>query len=101
VGVRDGGISWPECDVRVELTQPSAGLANLFLRAFVLVALTSANVRQIAQGHYGWAFVCGGLISLVWYLNVGKASHDQRWAAVLAYSVGAGCGTVCGMWLAG
>jgi hypothetical protein len=94
VGLRDGCPGWLECDVRVELMA-------LFLRAFLLVALTAANVRQISQAHYAGAFVCGGLISLVWYLNVGKASHDQRWAAVVAYSLGAASGTVCGMWLAG
>jgi 4-amino-4-deoxy-L-arabinose transferase-like glycosyltransferase len=101
VGLRDGGISWPECDVRVELTQPSAVLVNLFLRAFVMVTLVAANTRQISQGHYGWALVCGCLISYVWYRNVGKASRDERQIAAIAYALGAGCGTVCGMWLAG
>jgi hypothetical protein len=80
--------------VRVEL-------AKLFGRAFLMVSLVSLNTVQIAQGRHGGAFLCGCLISLVWYLNVGKASHDQRWQAVLAYSLGAGCGTVCGMWVAG
>jgi hypothetical protein len=94
VGLRDARLGWHQCDVRVELMA-------LFLRAFLLVALTAANVRQISHGNYSGAFVCGGLISLVWYLNVGKASHDQRWEAVLAYSLGAASGTVCGMWLAG
>jgi hypothetical protein len=82
-------------------SSPSAVLANLFLRAFVMVSLVAMNTRQIAHGNYRGAFLCGCLISLVWYLNVGKASHDQRWQAVLAYSLGAGAGTVCGMWLAG
>jgi hypothetical protein len=65
------------------------------------VALVSANVSQIAQKDYLGAFICGVMISVLWYLNVGKASHDRRWQAVLAYALGAGFGTVCGMWLAG
>jgi uncharacterized protein YebE (UPF0316 family) len=87
--------------VRVVVSRPSAVLVNLFLRAFVMVSLVAMNTRQIAHGNYRGAFLCGCLISLVWYLNVGKASHDQRWQAVLAYALGAGCGTVCGMWIAG
>jgi uncharacterized membrane protein YdjX (TVP38/TMEM64 family) len=94
VGLRDGRTGWPECAVRVEL-------AKLFGRAFVMVFLVSANTVQISQRQYAGAFLCGCLISLVWYLNVGKASHDQRWQAVLAYALGAGCGTVCGMWISG
>jgi hypothetical protein len=102
VGVRDDRTGWIECDVRVELTpRPSAVLVNLFLRAFVMVSLVAANTRQISHGHYGGALVCGCLISYVWYRNVGKASRDERPIAAIAYALGAGCGTVCGMWLAG
>jgi uncharacterized protein YebE (UPF0316 family) len=82
-------------------SSPSAVLVNLFLRAFAMVTLVSCNTVQISQGRYAGAVLCGCLISLVWYLNVGKASNDQRWQAVLAYALGAGCGTVCGMWIAG
>ncbi len=74
-------------------------MANLFFRAFVMVTLVAANTRQIAQGHYRGAFLCGAAISAVWYLNVGKACDDKRPAAVAAYALGAAVGTVTGMWL--
>lgn len=74
-------------------------LTSLFLRAFVLVTLTAMNVRQIAGGRYLGAFVCGAGISAVWYVNVGNASHDRRAVAAAAYALGAGAGTLFGMWL--
>ena len=74
-------------------------MSALFLRAFLLVTLTAANVRQISHSHYAGAFVCGAAISFVWFLNVGKASDDRRWLSALVYALGAGCGTLFGMWL--
>lgn len=70
---------------------------RLFWRGFLLVALVAANTRQIAEGHYGGAFLCGGLISVVWWQNSSKHRPDVPGAA-LAYALGAACGTVAGMW---
>ena len=69
---------------------------RLFLRGFVLVALTAMNVRQVSQGHYHGAFIVGGLISLVWWQNSSKHRPDVKGAGV-AYALGAACGTVAGM----
>jgi hypothetical protein len=70
----------------------------LFLRGFILVALVSANTRQIANGRYAAAFVVGGLISLFWWSNSSKDRPDFSGAGVV-YALGAACGTVAGMWL--
>jgi len=72
---------------------------DLFLRAFLQVALVSLNVRFISQGAYTRAFVTGTLISLVWYWNVNTAAREWGIFPIMAYSLGAGCGTLAGMYL--
>ena len=78
---------------------PSARLPAVFLRSFVVVTFVAMNTRQIAAGHYGGAFLCGGLISYFWWRNAGKASTDRSHAAAFCYGLGAACGTMLGMWL--
>ena len=70
------------------------------MRGFVLVALVSANTRQIASGRYLGAFIVGGLISYVWWSN-SSAKREQFTGAGALYAFGAACGTVAGMALAG
>jgi hypothetical protein len=41
--------------------------ARIWMRGFLLVALVAMNTRQVASGQYVGAFICGGLISLVWW----------------------------------
>lgn len=73
---------------------------RVFGRGWMLVTLTACNIRQIASGHYARSFAVGAAISAVWWLNARTAGHDGgRWMW-LAYALGAGCGTVTGMWLA-
>ena len=74
---------------------------TLFLRGFTIVCLTAMNVRFISRGAYAWAFLTGFGISAVWWLNTGKASHDQRAVSLLAYATGAATGTVVGAWIGG
>lgn len=74
---------------------------RLLGRGFVIVALTAANVRQVSQGRYGHAFLVGCAISAVWWWNSRSAAHSDEPGAWLAYALGAGIGTVTGMWLAG
>jgi hypothetical protein len=74
---------------------------RLFLRGFVIVTLTAMNVRQISAGHYGPAFVVGCGISGVWWFNSRSAAHSAAPGAWLAYCLGAGAGTVFGMWIGG
>jgi hypothetical protein len=51
---------------------------RLFLRGFLIVACTAANVRLLSRGLYGWAFVTGWAISALWWTNTGKAGDDRR-----------------------
>ena len=73
--------------------------AVLFGRAFLQVSLVAANVAQIAAGHYGGAFVVGCAISCLWFVNAKSAALSTGPGATAAYTLGAGCGTVTGMFL--
>lgn len=75
-------------------------LLSLFLRGFVIVALTAANVVQVSRGHYSGALIVGFLISWTWYANAHSAAHEKAPGARFAYSAGAALGTVAGMALA-
>jgi hypothetical protein len=72
---------------------------RVFLRGFALVTITAANVSQIAAQHYWGAFVCGFLISWLWWKNANTAAHVSVRYSREAYAAGAGCGTVAGIWL--
>ena len=74
---------------------------RLFLRGFVIVTLTALNVVNISQHHWAMAFVTGLGISLVWRWNTRNAVQMDTLPADLVYAFGAGCGTICGMALAG
>lgn len=69
-----------------------------FARAFMLVACTAVNIGQVAAQHYGGAFLCGCLISWLWWRNARGAAHDGTTYLRECYAVGAGCGTVFGIW---
>lgn len=73
--------------------------ARLFGRGWLIVSLTAANVKQIASGHYGPAFVVGCSISAVWWFNSRNAARSDAPGAWIAYALGAGLGTLTGMWL--
>jgi len=73
----------------------------LFAKAFTQVALVAWNVRNIAHGEFGWAFVTGAAISWVWWANSRSAAHDEKPYSRHAYALGAGLGTVFGMWVGG
>ena len=79
---------------------PSAVYAGLFGRACLLVCLTAFNVSHIAHGDFRWAFVTGGAISWLWWANSRSAAWENLRFSRLAYTAGAACGTVVGMWLA-
>jgi len=73
---------------------------KLSARGFVIVALVAANVRHIASGEYGWAFLTGAAISVLWWLNAGLASEARKHpSSAVWYGLGAGLGTVMGMWI--
>lgn len=71
----------------------------IFLRGFLIVTLTAANVAQIARGHYGGAFLGGTAISFVWWGNSRGAARSKARFARECYALGAGFGTLCGMLL--
>ena len=75
----------------------------LALRAYVMVALVACNTIQVAHGRWLGAFCVGALISILWYWNAGTAGKSDlpRLPASLCYGLGAGLGTLTGMWLAG
>jgi hypothetical protein len=77
------------------------GYLRLFLRGFLIVMLTATQVRLIAAGAYGPAFLAGCSISAVWWFNSRSAAHSDSPAAWMAYSLGAGVGTMFGMWFGG
>lgn len=70
-----------------------------FFRAYLIVSLTGANVALIADRAWGPMFLTGCAISFVWWGNT-KLSVASGRTAHLAYSLGAGCGTVTGVWVA-
>ena len=71
-------------------------LLAIALRGFWIVFLTATNVVQVSHEHYLGALVGGFLISWTWWSNAYRASLPLRGSA-LAYGLGAGAGTLCGM----
>lgn len=70
-----------------------------FFRAWIQVFLVAVNVTHISQQEYVWAFVTGVLISVVWLINVRASVRIDTATEAVAYVLGAGLGTVSGMWL--
>lgn len=70
-----------------------------FFRALLIVTLTSLNVVEVSRGFYLNAFFTGGVLSFVWWGNTRTASRTEGRAAQFAYALGAGCGTVLGMFI--
>lgn len=68
----------------------------LFLRAFLIVCCTAANVVLIARGHWLGMALSGFAISGLWWWNVKSSAHSRDWCDGLAYSTGAMCGTLAG-----
>lgn len=73
--------------------------AAIFLRGFLIVALVAWNVRHVAMLEYSNAFLTGCAISFVWWGNARASAHCSVPAGRWIYALGAGCGTLFGMWL--
>lgn len=69
---------------------------TLFLTGFIQVALVAANTYLIAHGRVISVLIVGTAISLVWTVNVRRVAFGGWWDRV-AYSIGAGVGSVVGM----
>ena len=74
-------------------------LIAVWWRAFSIVCCTAVNVTQVAGGHYLAAFCTGSVLSFIWWANTKAAAVSTGRAAQVAYALGAGCGTVAGMWI--
>jgi hypothetical protein len=73
---------------------------RIWLHGFLLVSLVAWNVRHVANGEYLPAFFTGSAISICWWLNARLAAEARTHpTSALWYGLGAGCGTVMGMWL--
>jgi len=72
---------------------------SIFARGFIIVAMTATNVGQIAGRHWAGAFCVGFGISFVWWLNARSAARADLRGLRECYALGAGLGTVFGMWL--
>ena len=72
---------------------------SLFLRGFAVVFFVAMNTVFISQGRFGWSFIAGVGVSTVWLANVRVTVKRVGWHGDLAYVLGAGCGTVAGMWM--
>lgn len=83
------------------MTAPEAVGAHVgvFWRGLLIVTLTASNVAQIAGQHWVGAFVNGAAISWVWWRNSHQAAHSQARYGQACYALGAGIGTVLGMWI--
>ena len=73
-------------------------LCRVFFQAMGIVTLTALNVVQVSQGRYLHAVVVGCGISALWWAN-SKASRPEGLRFHVAYTVGAGCGTLLGMFI--
>ena len=73
----------------------------IFGRGCVLVCLVSLNTRLIADHRTGASVGVAMLISGVWWLNARASSRPLAPGGVapLAYAVGAGVGTILGLWI--
>ncbi len=59
------------------------------------------NVHNISMEAYGWAFLSAFMVSTTWWLNAKAAAmRDVEMGAPL-YGIGAGLGTLTGMYIGG
>jgi len=72
---------------------------SLFFRAFLQVSFVALNVSLISQERYVLAFLTGTAISAVWWMNVRTSAASLAWTDAIPYCLGAGCGTVFGMFI--
>lgn len=72
---------------------------RIFWRAFAIVTVSSLNVTQVSAHRFNVAFFTGGLLSWIWWGNTRTAAHSDARFGRAAYSLGAACGTITGMWL--
>ena len=84
------------------MADQDAGLrvyAAIFGRAALQVCLVACNVVNISRGAYLPAFLTGAAISWVWWRNSRTAAFSDAEHGQLVYALGAGAGTVAGMFI--
>ena len=75
-------------------------LLSIWARGLVIVTLVSLNTRLLSDGRWS-AVVVATVLSAVWWLNTKTAAKRDGYEAMIAYALGAGCGTALGLWLGG
>ncbi len=79
--------------------KPSAVAAGLFLRGFLQVAPTGANVYLLGNRHWWAAFPTAYWISYVWRKNARSAAREFGGFTDHAYALGAASGCIGGAML--
>ena len=74
-------------------------LGQLATRAAAQTGLITANTYQVAHGHLVGVFCVGCAISWVWWANAGHAGRSTDRLDGIVYGLGAGVGSVVGLWL--
>jgi hypothetical protein len=67
----------------------------IFGRGFAQVAPVAINTWQLAHEKYLGAFICGFVISGIWWKNAGSAARNP--ADWWIYGLGASTGTITGL----
>jgi len=68
---------------------------KLFTTSLLQVCFVAMNVVFIGKQMFLEMFITGGLISLIWTINVKKIVFSE-WMDRIIYSLGAACGTLLG-----
>lgn len=71
---------------------------KLFTTSLLQVCFVAMNVVFISKQMFLEMFITGGLISLIWTINVKKIVFSE-WLDRIIYSLGAACGTLLGWYV--
>ena len=74
---------------------------EVLLRGFWIVFWVSLNVHNISMGYYTWAFFSAFMVSITWWSNAKAAAMKDLQLGAPIYGIGAGLGTLTGMYVGG
>lgn len=70
----------------------------IFIRAFLMITLTSSNIRFISSGNYVGSVMLSACISTMWTLNI-RDLAISNWGDRLSYILGGVVGTSVSLFL--
>jgi hypothetical protein len=73
-------------------------MARTFLQAFSIVTMTALNVTMLMAHNYLGVFVTGTLLSGIWWHN-SRATRPTGVGHHICYAIGAGFGSMFGLWI--